>query len=182
MRLVRRQQSCGKIGRIAGVSSEVRRIAGRHHDFITGGAASLCPGQQSDRCRQRLYSRHPVFSARRRARSEFRHGLLGVSRMLSTSGRAGTRRRIRARPMTCASEQATTKNLASQHSTKSSSPGTWRLRAAPTNYMRRLIRAMRLRRSTFGTSISYAEITPGQTRRRSEHLRSIPTVQTIMSA
>ena len=33
----------------------------------------------------------------------------------------------------------------------------------------------------FGISISYAEITSGPTRRRSGHLRSIPTVQTTMS-
>src|SRR4029077_8680055 len=38
-----------KIGRIAGLSSEVRRVTGRRDDLIAGGAASVCPGQQSHR-------------------------------------------------------------------------------------------------------------------------------------
>jgi class 3 adenylate cyclase len=37
-------QDAEKTGRIAGVSQEVRRTAGRHYDFITGSAAGLCPG------------------------------------------------------------------------------------------------------------------------------------------
>ena len=33
------------VGRIAGFGSKIRRLAGRHHDFITGSTAGLCPGQ-----------------------------------------------------------------------------------------------------------------------------------------
>src|SRR5690349_8543531 len=41
-----------KIGRIAGIGPEVRRVAGRHDHFIAGSAPGLRPGQQSRRYRQ----------------------------------------------------------------------------------------------------------------------------------
>jgi len=154
----------------------------RYHDILTGSAASLCPREQGNRYRQRfIWLRLRFFQRAITLDPNFAMAYLQLAESYQPQGELAlaaenTRKAYDLRERTSDHEKLSiavfyeivvTGNLEAARRSCALLAHTYPHDESVQIYL--------------GTSLSYAEITSGPTQPRSEHLRSIPTVQTTMS-